>query len=517
MTVGFYYVLDTRVLAAWPPVLVGLCGILLSLRSVYRLFFHPLSHIPGPRLAAISHASEFYHDVVRNGMYLWEVEKMHERYGPVVRINPREIHIKDPHFYDEVYAPASRKREKDPHFVGIFGFPTSMIATVGHEHHRLRRGMLNSFFSKRSVLALASVLHDKEARLRARLEQLHADDAVVRLDDAYAALTADVISQYSWGVSAGFLDDAAFNNDIRGALNEISELVHVNRFFPYLGAALRVLPRRLLGWLRPAATAVLDMQDLVTRSSQGGDDDGGGDGKQQRQKTIFDALTDPQNPPEERSARRLEEEGLILVVAGTETTARTLTLASYHIFRDKPLLGKLRDEVLTVMPTPTTNASWTDLEKLPYLSGVVHEAVRLSHGPIFRSPRIAPTEALKYKDVIIPPGTPVSMSSYLVHMDSQVFPEPERFKPERWVEAADKGEHLSKFVVSFTRGSRICLGMNLAYAELYMTLASIIRRFDMELYETGPEDIRIHREMGIGQPKKGDFCVRAKITRVITE
>lgn len=57
---------------------------------------------------------------------------------------------------------------------------------------------------------------------------------------------------------------------------------------------------------------------------------------------------------------------------------------------------------------------------------------------------------------------------------------------------------------------------SLAYAELYMTLASMIRRFDMELYETGPEDIRIHREMGIGQPKKGDFCVRAKITKVIT-
>lgn len=53
-----------------------------------------------------------------------------------VRINPREVHIQDPYFYDEVYAPASRKREKDPDFVGVFGFPTSMIATVGQEHHR---------------------------------------------------------------------------------------------------------------------------------------------------------------------------------------------------------------------------------------------------------------------------------------------------------------------------------------------------------------------------------------------
>ncbi|KAK8092578.1 hypothetical protein PG999_014777 [Apiospora kogelbergensis] len=82
MTVGLVLVLNATTLTAWPLRLVGLCGIiLLSLRSVYGLYFHPLSHIPGPRLAAISHVSEFYHDVIRNGMYLWEVEKMHETYG----------------------------------------------------------------------------------------------------------------------------------------------------------------------------------------------------------------------------------------------------------------------------------------------------------------------------------------------------------------------------------------------------------------------------------------------------
>lgn len=175
-----------------------------------------------------------------------------------MRINPREIHIRDPYFYDEVYAPASSKREKDPHFVGIFGFPTSMIATTSHELHRLRRAMLNNFFSKKSVLALSSIMHDKEAKLMKRLEQAHRDNAIVRLDDAYAALTADVISQYSWGVSSEFLDDANFNNDIREALNEISSFVHLNRFFPLLGEMMRTMPRWLLSRIRPGATAVLD-------------------------------------------------------------------------------------------------------------------------------------------------------------------------------------------------------------------------------------------------------------------
>lgn len=277
-----------------------------------------------------------------------------------MRINPRQVHIKDPHFYDEVYAPASRKREKDSHFVGVFGFPNSMIATVSHELHRFRRGLLNNFFSKKSVLALSSIMHEKEAKLMQRLETLYYHDAVIRLDDAYAALTADIISQYSWGVSSAFLDDDSFKNDMREAVNDISMYVHINRFFPILSAVMRVMPRWVLGRIQPGAKAVLDMQDIVTRSSARKSGEG-------MQKTIFDALTDASVPPQERRARRLEDEGLILVVAGTETTARALTLASYYIFRDRQLLLKLRNEIRAVMPTPTTETSWSELEQLPNL------------------------------------------------------------------------------------------------------------------------------------------------------
>ena len=55
--------------------------------------------------------------------------------------------------------------------------------------------------------------------------------------------------------------------------------------------------------------------------------------------------------------------------------------------------------------------------------------------------------------------SPVSMSSYFVHMDPEVFPDPESFDPERWIRANEQGQNLNKFIVAFTRGSRICLGM----------------------------------------------------------
>ena len=50
-----------------------------------------------------------------------------------------------------------------------------------------------------------------------------------------------------------------------------------------------------------------------------------------------------------------------------------------------------------------------------------------------------------------------------------------------------------------------------------MTIASFVRRFDMELYETTVDNIRIDRELGIGHPKEGEFSVRARVTNVVKD
>lgn len=62
---------------------LSLVGIIFYLffRSIKRLYFHPLSKIPGPKLAAISHIYEFYYDVIKGGTFLFKIEKMHEHYG----------------------------------------------------------------------------------------------------------------------------------------------------------------------------------------------------------------------------------------------------------------------------------------------------------------------------------------------------------------------------------------------------------------------------------------------------
>jgi cytochrome P450 len=100
---------------------------------------------------------------------------------------------------------------------------------------------------------------------------------------------------------------------------------------------------------------------------------------------------------------------------------------------------------------------------------VINEGLRCAHGVSSRQPRVATGEDLTYAQYTIPRGTPVTQSPYLLHMDPTIYPDPFAFRPERWIE----NPKLTRYLFAFGRGSRNCLGMNLATSELYLGLAMI--------------------------------------------
>lgn len=154
------------------------------------------------------------------------------------------------------------------------------------------------------------------------------------------------------------------------------------------------------------------------------------------------------------------------------------------------------------MPDPCVLALFNDLNTLPYFDAVINEGFRLSLGVITRLTRIAPIEDLHVPNtsVTIPAGTPVGMSPWLVHMNPSLFPSPDDFRPGRWLEPG--AEHLKKYLVNFSKGSRICLGKDLARAEIVYSLALVVRRWagdgatgmGMRLYETERRDVDIQRD-----------------------
>ncbi|GLA50241.1 hypothetical protein AnigIFM63604_006287 [Aspergillus niger] len=492
------------------PLLVVIC---VSVRTIYRIYFHPLSNIPGSKLAAATHLHEFYHDVIRGGKFIWEIEKMHRIYveGPIVRINPREVHIADPSVYDEIYAGCGRKREKDPCMVSAYASSYAALATVDHDLHHARRAPLNRFFSKKAVIELSGVVQQKVSFLAWHLERVNAEQAVLTLSTAFTALTGDIITQYLYGKDNGYLreTDLAKRNIVWDILAKGTSACHLFRFFPFIPTLTKALPIQLMRLVRPELSNIYDMQEQIARQS----DKALASERGAKRRTIYHALSDPSVPASERSVARLRDESFIVLLGGTESTAATLTFATYHLLRNKDMYFKLRQELQQVMPEPTSEANWAQLERLPYLTAVINEALRLGAAAL-RPSRVAPTETLYYNGYEIPPGTPVSTISYFIHRNAAIFPEPESFNPERWIQAADRGDNLTRYLVPFTRGSRICIGMNLAYAELYTTLAAIVRRFDLELCETHPKDMEFKREMVVQRPEKGVWTLKVRVVEI---
>lgn len=135
---------------------------------------------------------------------------------------------------------------------------------------------------------------------------------------------------------------------------------------------------------------------------------------------------------------------------------RALEVANYYIAANSEISVKLRKELQNSgMAGSSQKLEWNKLESLPYLNGVVHEAMRLAHGVSTRSPRLAPDQELRYGKYVIPKNTPVSMSAVDILMNDKIYPDPKAFKPERWI----KNPELEKYFVPFGRGGRQCLGI----------------------------------------------------------
>ena len=237
--------------------------------------------------------------------------------------------------------------------------------------------------------------------------------------------------------------------------------------------------------------------------------------------SIFHEILESDLPESEKTATRLKDEATVLVGAGTLTTADTLAIATYNLLTSPRILAKLKTELKPLAPNPPLPT----LENLPYLRAVIKEALRLSYGVSSRLQRVSPDSPLYFTDSAtktqwqIPANTPVSMTSVMVHHDEAIFPDSWSFVPERWIE----NPQLDRYLVSFSKGTRQCLGINLAYAELFICLSSLFKRFGsggadgvryegdegvFELYETGIEDVRIVADGFVPLAKKGSKGVR---------
>ncbi|KAE8358081.1 cytochrome P450 [Aspergillus caelatus] len=216
--------------------------------------------------------------------------------------------------------------------------------------------------------------------------------------------------------------------------------------------------------LAPAMADILDFRRDLSRQVEAIRHDEDTAYKKAGHRTVFHELLDSKLPPAELQRNRLRDEAFSLVTAGSGTTAYVLRGTAYHIAANPSVRQQLHDELVATIPDPQQFPTLTTLEQLPYLTAVIQEGLRLCDSVTHRISRQFPDQPLQCRGIFIPANTTVGMTAMLTHLNETIFPEPRVFRPERWL-GPDIG------------GTRSCLGMNLARAELVLILAAVFRQF----------------------------------------
>ncbi|KAI0197706.1 cytochrome P450 [Astrocystis sublimbata] len=258
---------------------------------------------------------------------------------------------------------------------------------------------------------------------------------------------------------------------------------------PQLVYLARLIPTRLLCRIDPGVSSLNEFRE---------------DSAVDEKPNLFRYIATSDMPRSEQSVERLGSESMILFGAATNTTSATLILIAYYILSNPQMEERLRNDLAPLMlDYPNNLARLADLERHLYLQAVIKEGLRLSFGLMRRTPRCSPDLALQYKQWTIPKGTPVGMGAYSLHTNFRIYPEPFKFSPERWL--GDYNPKMDECLVPFTRGSRKCLGYNLALAELNWVLAVLFRPNGpkLSLYETEASDVTPARDFLSPLPRAG--------------
>ncbi|KAF9019731.1 cytochrome P450 [Hymenopellis radicata] len=452
----------------------------------YRLYLHPLKAFPGPRLAAVTDYYQGYFEVWKNGMFVEHLEKLHEIYGtdfrPVVRVRPNELHFNTAEAYFAIYLPTAGFR-KDPDFYTCFGEDDAAFGMTNVQDHKIRREILNPLFSRRAILNLESFVQEKVDLFAEEIRKYKT--APVSLFHGFRSLAMDIVTAYSYAHSFGGLTTPGFNHPILRAVEGAIPLMTATKFFPILHA-LHHIPDWLGVALNPEMGGVAQLRaflaaqvDAILRDP---------DHLQSvEHETIYHHLITPDlvKKGEVPSKKALIEEAMVLLIAGTDTSSNAMSMGFFHLMANESIKKKLQAELREAWPEMDTPFSYEMAERLPYLTGVIKESLRFSTGIPVSLPRVVESTTV-IDGHVVPAGCIIGVAQPFVLKNPEVFPDPLEFRPERWIGNEQK---LDKYLVVFSKGPRSCLGMTLGWCELYLSFAHLMRKFDFQLFETGPEDM----------------------------
>ncbi|OJI83695.1 hypothetical protein ASPTUDRAFT_170703 [Aspergillus tubingensis CBS 134.48] len=459
-------------------IFLTLLGIALPcLWAVYSLTLHPLAKFPGPKWAAISQV--FYCRMSMSGKIHLQLEELHRQYGDVVRIAPNELSFATASAWKDIYNTTGSGTFIKSTFYKVANFEASDIIGESdiNEHARMRR--LWAFgFSAKALIAHEELEQRYVDLLINQIQKFGSSPQGMNVVDWFNYLTFDIIGELVFGESFGATEkgtSAFWISVILGNMQAGAIIDVLRRFGMVLGfkKVFELLPFEKIKDMNRHTQVTREM--AARRLARPKDDS----------RTDFLSAMLENAGQGVISTEEVAAQGQNLVIAGSETTATTLSAATYFILKHPEVYAKMRDEIRSRFKDYSEITS-SSVGQLPYFHAVLNETMRLYPPVPFGPPRISPGA---YVDGhYVPKKTEVSVHAWTTNRDARYFSDPTKFDPERWL---DPNMDDKSAFFPFLLGPRVCLGRNLAFIELRLVLAKVHFMFDCELIN---KDVDLERE-----------------------
>ncbi|KAK1467550.1 cytochrome P450 [Colletotrichum cuscutae] len=460
----------------------------LIVKYTYRMFLSPIASFPGPRIAGITKLYEAYHVLLKND-WLENLVSLHEKYGPVVRIGPNELH-----FVDNKFNLDHHRRPDLFKCNNYYGLLNKLLGGLASPtKHAQRAAVMRPIFSGQTLAEYSKTLDKHIESLHSRLADAASDKGVINLTHYLWAYTNDVMISYLTEENYGFqkVYDLQATHDATRAFSAI-DLATVLRCMPPVKTMFDYVPALRsfspLGWLDNLISS--HVRPMV----KSWDDE---NSHQSVLARIFNEIGNETQTVHESSQA---------IFIGNESLLSNLTFVLHHLIQNPECIKKIRSELDTLDIGTYGHRIWRDPKtaQLRYLDAVCRESSRLSSPSWHRQPRQSDTP-VEYQGAIIPPMTSMSFTLHLLERDATLFPDPNTFKPERWLGFNQESKTTKGHSVSFGTGTRTCLGQHftsIAHRVLRKTVAFLIYNFNISLWDEKMDRVDGFRYLNT-YPKKG--------------
>ncbi|KAF9893533.1 hypothetical protein FE257_010845 [Aspergillus nanangensis] len=455
------------------------------------LILSPLRHIPGSKTFALTKWRLGYEEY--HGGRTRCVNRLHKRYGAVVRIGPSEVSFSSLSAQEKIYGPGSAF-QKDRFYQVFDSYGRKVLASFpGRTDHNKRKRRLSKAYTKTAIMSPNNTdLIECNVRQFLKFIDNHTrSDHPIEIFSALLYFTLDSTSQFLYGSTSpartaamhGVPGHRQIVDDILSPSRR--ELLWLKMFLPNLSRWMLspINPLRcVIGWsgILPPATATSTGTGIRKHNAQLIRHLKHPDAHSTRDSLVAQLLaqtkvTDSTSPP--LDIMDITAECSDQLLAGTEVTSTALLWIIYHLSKpgNRIYQDKLRRTIQVLEPassggfiTPATAG------ELQYLHAVITESLRLNPPSPGSQPRWSTNDEV-IDGYVIPPGTVVSISPYTLHHQPLVFENPLRFDPERWLGDPSRVAEMERWFWPFSSGARMCLGMNLAVAEMKTLLANVYR------------------------------------------